>query len=273
MNTPRDTSPEAERVLTEAYRRMSPAQKWLRLGKLYEEARMLHAAGVRLRNPAATRRDIHEAWMTVNLGFTRTDLIREPSMDQPVSSLREFRTFISVFERLGLPYALGGSMASSVHGIDRYTRDADVTLEPFPGKEAALAGAFGPDYYVSLPAIQEAVRKRSSFNIINTATGFKVDVFVRKDDPFERAAMSRRASLILPDAPDQPVVLYAPEDVILFKFLWYRLGNESSEQQWKDILGVFRAQGGKLDSGYLNHWAAELGVQDLLAKARLESGA
>jgi hypothetical protein len=190
-----------------------------------------------------------------------------------MQSLHDLREVLRVFTDLGIAYALGGSMASSVYGIDRYTRDADITAEPFPGREAQLAGAFGPDYYVSLPAVRDAVRQRSSFNIINTATGFKVDVFICKDLPFERSAMQRRAPLELPDAPGQPITLHSPEDVILFKLRWYRLGGESSGQQWADVLGVFKVQTGKLDQTYLDRWAADLGVADLLARVRQESGA
>jgi hypothetical protein len=240
---------------------------------MYRDGRALHAAGVRLRNPQATSRDVLEAWMKFNLGFTQTDLIREPSMDPSlVSSLHELRLILQHFIRLGIPYALGGSLASSVHGIDRYTRDGDITVEPFPGKEEALVRSLGPDYYVSLAAVQDAVRRRASFNIINTGTGFKVDVFVCKDQPFELAAMARRAPMSLPDVPEQPVVLHTPEDVILFKLRWYRLGNESSEQQWKDVIGIFRIQGEKLDQAYLDRWAPDLGVTDLLARARKEGG-
>ena len=76
-----------------------------------------------------------------------------------------------------------------------------------------------------------------------------------------------------PDAPGQPVFLHTPEDVLLFKFRWYRLGNETSDQQWADILGVLKVQAGKLDDAYLNQWAADLGVADLLLRARQESGA
>jgi hypothetical protein len=266
-----DTSPEAERVLADVCRRMSPGDKWLQLGSMYHVARTLHAAGVLFRNPGATRRDIHEAWMTNNLNFTRKDLIREPRMDPPISSLRELRSFLAVIDRLGLTYALGGLMASSIYGIGRYTQDADVTLEPFAGREAEFAKSFGPDYYVSLPAIEEAVRSRCSFNVIDTSAGFKIDVFVRKDDEFEQSAMQRRIAVTLPDLPDKPIVLHSAEDVILFKLHWYRLGNETSEQQLKDVRGVFTVQGDRLGQQYLDHWALKLGVGDLLERVRRES--
>ncbi len=63
-----DTSPEAERVLIDIYRRMPLAVKWRRLGDLYSLAKRLHAAGVRSRNPAASTQEIHEDWLAVALG-------------------------------------------------------------------------------------------------------------------------------------------------------------------------------------------------------------
>ena len=266
-----DTSPEAARVMREAYRRRSVERKWLLLGELCRDGRALHAAGCRLRNPSITPDAIRDHWLTVAFGFSPARITRRPVQERPVQNFSDLREVLGALTRLDIPYALGGSMASSVYGVARYTRDADITAEPFPGKEAALVAAFGEDYYISEPAVRDAVRLRSSFNIINTSTGFKVDVFVRKDRPFETAAMNRRVSLQLPDAPGQPVVLYSPEDVILFKLAWFRLGNEASEQQFKDVLGVLQVQAGRLDGAYLDHWAADLGVTDLLQKARRES--
>jgi hypothetical protein len=266
-----DTSPEAARVLRDVYRRMPLARKWLLLGEMYQDGRALHAAGVRQRQPSATRQEIHHHWMTGLGGWSPTQWAGEPVREQTMQNLSDLREVFAVLVKLGIPYALGGSMASSVYGVPRYTRDADITAEPFPGKETQLAAAFSEDYYISEPSIRDAVRLRSSFNIINTVTGFKIDVFVRKDRPFEQSAMSRRVAVELPDAPGEPVVLHTPEDVILFKLWWYRLGNQVSEQQLKDIIGVLQVQAGKLDDAYLDTWAADLGVADLLLHARQES--
>lgn len=192
-------------------------------------------------------------------------------IDQAAPNLEVLREVAGVFEQMGIPYALGGAMASSLHGIARFTQDADVTADPFPGREAEFVSRFGPEYYVSLAAVQEAVRGRSSFNIIHTTRGFKVDIFVRKDEPFERSALARRVPVELPDRPGQPLFLHAAEDVVLFKLRWYRLGGESSGQQWADVLGVLRVQGDRLDRGYLGKWAADLGVADLYERAAREA--
>lgn len=263
-----DTTPEADRAFTEAFRQMPEGRKWLLLGESFGTARLLHAAGHRHAHPEATPEEVQRAWLATQFGWTGP--AAEPEMDPNVANLRVLRETVDALTRLGIPYALGGSMASSVHGIARYTRDADLTVEPFPGREAELVAAFGPDYYVSLPAVRDAVRARTSFNIINSREGFKVDVFVRKETPFEESALRRSAPFVFPDDPARPVMVHAPEDVILFKLRWYRLGNEASDQQWGDVIGVLKVKAGGLDDAYLDRWAADLGVTDLLARARQE---
>jgi hypothetical protein len=74
MTTPCDTSPEAERVLIEVYRRMTPGEKWLLLGQMYADARALHAAGVRHRCPGATPDDILADWLRTQLGLDIDEL-------------------------------------------------------------------------------------------------------------------------------------------------------------------------------------------------------
>jgi hypothetical protein len=192
-------------------------------------------------------------------------------MSQPADNLEELRHVIAALNNLQIEYVLGGSMASSLLGVPRFTQDADLMVEPFQSRESLLAACFGPEYYVSVPAIIEANRHRRSFNVINVATGFKADLFVRKDRPFESSAMRRRIAVKLPDASDEPIQVLSAEDVILFKLEWYRLGGEISDRQWTDVLGLMRVQSARLDANYLKQWAAELGVSDLLLRATNEA--
>jgi hypothetical protein len=185
-------------------------------------------------------------------------------------NLRVVQEVTSIFTTLGIAYALGGSIASSLLGKPRFTVDADLAVEPFPGKEQEFVAKFGPDYYLDLQAVQQAVRQRSSFNIIHIASGFKVDVFVRKDRAFEHSVMSRRRTAPIADRPGETIVLVSPEDIILLKLEWYRIGSGISDRQWSDILGVLKVQAGNLDEAYLDFWAAQLQVSDLLARARQE---
>jgi len=260
-----DTAPEAELLLREVYRRMPFARKWRQMGATYHTAWVLHAAGFRARYPTAPEAEVWRAWGAILPEGALT-------MRQPDDNLRVLQEVIAALFGLGIVYALGGSWASSLLGKMRFTRDADLNVEPFPGKEEAFCACFGEEYYVSLPAVQEAIRQRSSFNILHTTSGFKVDLFVSKDRPFDQSVLSRRQPFVLPDTPGQTVQCVSAEDVILLKLEWYRLGGETSQQQWLDVQGVLEIQGPQLDRAYLERWAADLGVADLLARALQESG-
>jgi hypothetical protein len=263
-----DTSAEAEKVLIDIYRKMTVQDKWRQWLSSCHTAKRLHAAGVLLRQPSASKREIHRDWVAVTLGPALAQFARSGAVDAPAENLDVLQQVVSAFTALGIPYALGGSLASSLLGKPRFTQDGDISVPPFPGKEEALAAYFGESYYVSLAAVQEAVRNRSSFNVIHWPTGFKVDVFVCKDRPFDRLFMTRRRPITLPDRPGQTIDIVSAEDIVLLKLEWYRLGGEASERQWSDVLGVLEVQGDHLDNDYLDRWAADLKLTDLLKRAR-----
>jgi hypothetical protein len=264
-----DTTWEAQRVWVDVFRGYSPARKWRLLGEAFRTAQMLHAAGYRQTHQGALRSAIHSDWLARNYGGR--GIPSRLDMAEPLSNLQVLRDVLSVLTRLQIPHALGGSMASSLYGIARLTLDADVAVEPFPDKIHFFVASFGPDDYVRPLAIEDAHRSRSSFNVINAAAGFKVDIFVRPDEPFAQSAMARRQLVSLGDPADEPIALQTAEDVILFKLQWFRLGQEANQQQWKDVLGVLTTRKGQLDESYLLKWAHELKIGDLLRRAKVEA--
>jgi drug/metabolite transporter (DMT)-like permease len=244
-----DTSPEAERILGELLRNMPFERKWRQMGVLYQTARSLHAAAFRARHPEASPEDIHADWQE-QARLTRYPPPRGIVMPGHEEALPVIQHVVGTLDRLGVAYALSGSWASSFHGRIRFTHDADLCVEPFPGKEDAFCAAFGEDYYVSGDAVRIAVRQHRSFNVIHTLTAFKVDLFVLGSRLFDRSLIARRrAEALGPSA--ESIQLVSPEDVILLKLEWYRLGGKSSKTQWKDVLGVLQTQGSALDQAYL----------------------
>lgn len=176
---------------------------------------------------------------------------------------------VNAFDTLGVEYVVGGSLASSVYGIPRATQDVDLVAKMNAAHAEPLARLLRSDFYVDVDMILDAVRRRASFNVIHLATMFKADVFVMKGDPWSREEMQRARAEEL-TGPQGPLTIRfaSPEDTLLHKLVWYRLGNEISDRQWGDILGVFKVQGSLLDDEYLDRWAAALDVADLLARAR-----
>ena len=186
-------------------------------------------------------------------------------------ALQVSREVAEVLERLGVPYLVGGSLASSLHGIPRSTQDADLVAALKERHVRPLVVALAGAFYVDEERARDAVRRRASFNIIHLATMLKVDLFVLSDDPLARQEMARRQLFeLIPGGPSIPVA--TAEDTVLQKLHWYRLGGEDSDRQWTDLLGVLKVQRGRLDLAYLQHGAAHLRVADLLERAMTEAG-
>jgi hypothetical protein len=157
----------------------------------------------------------------------------------------------------GIPFMLVGSVAASYHGHPRSTFDIDLVVEADEEALCRFARSLGKGYYVDEDSIREAVRKRAAFNIIDETSGFKADLIVRKERPFSHTEFGRRVRVRI---MDRAVEMATPEDVILSKLEWSKLG--ASERQFADALQVARTQGKSLDLPYLEKWSKELGVAD-----------
>lgn len=184
--------------------------------------------------------------------------------------LAALRPVVDALTHLGVPHYVGGSIAASVHGVPRSSLDADVVADLQPPHGRPLVEALQATYYVPEGHVEEAIARRTSFNVIHLASMVKVDVFVTRDRPFDRRALARARPTAL--AGETPVAVCSAEDTVLAKLEWYRRGGETSERQWTDVIGLLRV-GRDLDLGYLRDGAGELGVGDLLARAITESGA
>lgn len=175
-----------------------------------------------------------------------------------------------VLDLLNIAYVIGGSMASSVYGMVRFTQDADITVEPFAPVSDKFIETLKDDFYISKDAMYQALQNRSSFNVIHFATAFKIDIFVRTDTEFQRQMLLRGRKLRLGDITKE-VSFVSPEDIILLKLDWYRQSGCVSERQWSDVQGVLAGQAKSLDFAYLEKWAKKLELDKLLSRAITES--
>jgi len=180
---------------------------------------------------------------------------------------------IDAFEALGIVYYVGGSVGSSVYGIPRTTVDIDLVADLQRAKVNSLCKLLQETYYIDASVIEQAIQRRSSFNLIHLPTMIKIDVFAVKSRSFDQESFRRMRRERLEDSvKGREYYLASPEDIILNKLEWYRQGGEISERQWTDVLGVLKVQSKSLDRAYLLRWALQLGVEDLLKRSLEDAG-
>jgi hypothetical protein len=162
------------------------------------------------------------------------------------------RYTIRALDELGIPYLIGGSLASSAYGEPRLTNDIDLAAELLLQHVPGLLAQFPMDeFHLDGEAVKEAIRRKGQFNIIHPSSGYKVDVFVARQDAFSQSQFARRRALRLPDGEE--ALFASPEDVIINKLMYWKMGQ--SERQMNDMLGMLRVQGQGLDRAYIQIWA------------------
>lgn len=270
----RDTSRDAEEVQIGLLRRASPQQKIEMLRGMHRSAAALTEQGLRRRHPSATGAELDRLRAEIWLGrdLAGRAYAGTPGPENPRGDSMDPLAIASLVARaladLGVPYFVGGSLASTLHGEPRFTRDADLVAELEFHHAEPLARALAGAFYVDEESIRLAILRRGSFNAIHLSTAFKVDVFVSKLRPFDRSSFARREPA---QGEGYDVYVSSAEDTLLAKLDWYREGGEVSDQQWRDILAILAVQGDRLDQDYLRTWAGALNVGDLLDRALMES--
>ena len=172
----------------------------------------------------------------------------------------------SVLDQLGIAYLVGGSVASLVHGEVRTTQDVDLVVDLAPQRLGPLAAALQAQFLADAELLRVCLRQRIASNIVHRSTGLKLDLFPLRDRPFSREEFARAVRVEI--APGCGVRVATAEDCALTKLEWFRKGGEVSERQWQDVVSILAAMGHQLDTAYLDRWALELRVTDLVTRAR-----
>lgn len=178
---------------------------------------------------------------------------------------------IAILNELGLPFFAVGSIASSIHGLPRFTRDVDLAVSMTPEEADRLASKAAKEFYVDPEYAASATRAGRPFNLIHLATAAKIDIFPLESTAFHASELARSTSAawVIPGHEPIELPVASAEDTVLFKLFWYQQGGQVSDRQWGDILGV--ASRNNLDWAYMRTWAHSLGVRDLLDRLYSES--
>lgn len=190
----------------------------------------------------------------------------------PTDPVRVAALVARALDALGIPYLVGGSVASTLFGEPRTTLDVDFAVQLEPEQARALREALGSDFHCDEELVRDAARRKRLVNVIHLPTMVKADLHVRPAEGIYASEM-KRALRTAVGGPDGPVLRVAtPEDTVLQKLRWYEAGARASDRQWRDVLGILKTSGARLEREYMQHWARELGVSELLERVCSEAG-
>jgi len=185
-----------------------------------------------------------------------------------MTTQRDFlHKLIAFLEEVQIAYMIAGSLGSSFYGQPRATQDVDVVIDPSDDQlDRLIALLERNDCYVSRDAARDALQRRTMFNVIDTAAGWKADLIVRKARAFSLQEFQRRCQI---ETMGHTLWIVSPEDAILSKLEWAQ--GRQSEVQHADALAVAVAHRGHLDLEYLDRWARELGIEETLTRLLAEA--
>jgi hypothetical protein len=177
---------------------------------------------------------------------------------------------VRILDGARVPFMIAGSFASTTHGVPRTTQDLDLVIDPpdLAALDALVASMPADAYYVDAEAARDAFRRRSMFNVVDQASGWKVDFIIRKNRPFSREEFERRMAVSLLDVA---VYVASAEDTIVAKLEWSKHAG-GSERQRRDVAGILATVGKGLDRPYIERWVRDLDLADEWRMAQATEG-
>ena len=176
------------------------------------------------------------------------------------------KKIVAILEKMDKPFAFTGGLAAITYGDPRTTNDVDLIMEVDPWERdfpETLANLLGDDFFFSIAGCQEGVDKQTMFQAIDKETMFKIDFHLSDLVP---GSCERRRYVKISTGQVVPMVI--PEDSILSKLVWIKLGSGRSR---KDVVAMLRVQE-NLDDEYLETTAEQLGVKPILDELRKIAG-
>jgi hypothetical protein len=252
-----DTTPEAAALQTAIHRRLGGDGRFRLAVEISDVVWTYARAGARIRHPGGREPDV----------LSRVDAGRPVHHGGAVSVGELFVRIRAALQAADVPHMLTGSFASSLHGAPRATQDIDIVIAPTRDQLLALLSLFPDDaFYVSRDAALDALARHEQFNVIDLATGWKIDFIFRKPREFSREEFERRRPVELSGVE---LDVASAEDVLIAKLEWAKLG--ASARQIDDAAGIIRLQGGSLDRAYVERWVRALGLHEQWQAAQVRA--
>jgi predicted nucleotidyltransferase len=166
------------------------------------------------------------------------------------------RRMTGALEQAGISFMLVGSFAATFYSEPRATQDIDIVIAAAPSQLKTLISLLpAEEYYSDLDAAIEANKRQSMFNVIDSASGWKIDFIICKSRAFDVGAFRRRVPVQFEGIS---LFIASVEDTILSKLEWAKLAG--SARQIEHVASILRVRSDSLDRAYLDQWIRELEV-------------
>ncbi|MGB3507937.1 MAG: hypothetical protein WBA93_01570 [Microcoleaceae cyanobacterium] len=264
-----DTTIEAEKIWFELIGKMPIETRIMQHHRASIQSQEIWWDLFKQQHDHLTNKQLKLEYIKLKLGEQYCSINKLIDTDVTIASEIDLAVMLGeILDNLNIPYYLSAGLASSFWGERRQTEDADIAVILEPDKVEQLITVLSTEFYVSETAIDDAIRGRTNtFNVIHLASVIKADIYpIKQSNNFEISAMSRRRQVQLFSA-NKSIYITSPEDIILQKLRWYKIADNYSQKQWRDILGVLKARRKILDFDYLKLWSDRLKLIPELEKA------
>lgn len=271
-----DTCIEAELLQFQLWKNLTPQQRLNLVKKIYKKAHNFLIIGIKNYSNNCQESKLRKLY--IQKKFINTDIELQKKLNYEGELMLEDPIWLAqklgnIFEDLNIPYYVGGSVASSLQGEVRFTEDLDLIINLKINQVTKFINIIAQEFYLSEIAVEQALNNQtSSFNIIHLQTLEKADIFISREDNFSKSKMERRQLFYTDQNKVNKFYICSPEDTILQKILWFTMTKNESQKQWRDILGVLKLQGEKLDFDYLWYWASFLNISEIIDLAFQQAG-
>ncbi|KKW10762.1 MAG: hypothetical protein UY48_C0015G0006 [Candidatus Gottesmanbacteria bacterium GW2011_GWB1_49_7] len=181
-------------------------------------------------------------------------------MKQAQGQLDILVTIARLLDRHHIPFLLSGSIAVSFWGYPRATHDIDFVLELSQDQKHELQKTLSTLSRDFLQDVSDLTHETTFYSLYYSPISLKVDLWFEGKQDFQREWGRRRRVTM----QGVSVSLVSAEDLILTKLSWCK--KVWSDRHFRDCVGMWLVQKGKLDEKYLSDQAKKVGVASLLSQ-------
>jgi hypothetical protein len=189
---------------------------------------------------------------------------------RPLDIADFLKLVIEALEAAGVEYLIGGAIAEWAWGEPRATQDLDLVVKiPIKAINKLSKELEKRDMLIPAEIILDSILEERAdipLNAIHMHSGFKADLYpVREGDELRQSAFQRR-DLVDYGPPIGKVYIHSPEDLILYKLIYFGLSQQSKHS--RDIAAILKSKKNELDLDYIEGWVTRLGLTSIWKEMR-----